>query len=159
MTTALKVSEIAGAVFAATQKLNFDLSRRDDPVPGFAPIAGIYESQSQEYRDGIEDMVRGVITGEYDSAQDIHEKWIMDRREAGWVYGEKLDRRMMVHPLLLPWKVLTPLEQVRGEMAFAIVSSIVNSGVDIEGYVADGEADEPANDVDDESKPGAGAVG
>jgi hypothetical protein len=45
-----------------------------------------------------------------------HERWMIERKLAGWTYGPTRDTGKRLHELLVPWEALSP-EQVAKDIA------------------------------------------
>lgn len=58
------------------------------------------------------------------SAATLHQLWINDKAEAGWMRGATFSLTDKKDPLLLPWNRLTPLQRLREEMFLAVVRSL-----------------------------------
>ncbi|WP_417436493.1 RyR domain-containing protein [Hoeflea sp.] len=41
-----------------------------------------------------------------DLARIEHERWMIERKLAGWQYGTPRDNERLIHPLLVPWEQL-----------------------------------------------------
>lgn len=63
----------------------------------------IYEDDGSEYMLD-EDVMTQIATR---TSQRLHEKWLNERMDRGWRYGETADPAQKTHPLLKPWAQLS----------------------------------------------------
>lgn len=54
------------------------------------------------------------------SPEELHGSWMQSYYEMGWVYGEKYDREKKIHPDLVPYVDLNPLEQDKDAVFVAL---------------------------------------
>lgn len=61
----------------------------------------------------------------HDATPDAqHEAWCQDKRENGWVYGEKKDPEAKTHPCLIPYAQLPFEQRVKDHVFQAIVDTL-----------------------------------
>lgn len=67
--------------------------------------------------------IRGVLAAlDGKGPREMHEAWVAERMEQGWVHGEKLDRKKKVHPQLVAYDALPPEQKDKDRVFIAIVS-------------------------------------
>src|SRR6266446_241139 len=55
-----------------------------------------------------------------------HESWLKEKREAGWVYGEKKDPLKKTHPCILPYEKLPAEQRLKDFLFISIVECFRN---------------------------------
>lgn len=59
-----------------------------------------------------------------ETARQLHESWMQERTEQGWVHGEVLDRPNKVHPHLVPYDQLPASQKKKDALFLAIVTAL-----------------------------------
>lgn len=66
--------------------------------------------------------IHAVVQGA--TPEEVHEAWMLEKAEQGWVYGDVKDEEAKTHPCLVPYGEL-PLEQRAKDAVFhAIVKAL-----------------------------------
>lgn len=81
------------------------------------------EWQRQSAMEGV----RYVLNNTEATASDIHEKWMRDKLEQGWKYGEVKDAENKTHPSLVPFDQLSSDEKFKDSVFVAIIKAHLES--------------------------------
>ena len=71
--------------------------------------------------------IQNILDGKIASPQDAHNSWANHKLEQGWTYGPVKDPVAKTHPLLIPYKDLSPMDKVKDAVFFAIVKADMDS--------------------------------
>lgn len=71
-----------------------------------------WSEASEGAKTGYRSAVKLVIEEGYTS-QQLHEKWMADKTEAGWEFGEEKDEELKTHPNLVEYENLPESERVK----------------------------------------------
>lgn len=58
------------------------------------------------------------------SANAGHERWVREKLESGWRYGEVKDAGARTHPCIVPFEQLSPEQQAKDHLFKAIVGAL-----------------------------------
>jgi hypothetical protein len=61
------------------------------------------------------------------TAEDIHNNWMKEKVDHGWVYGHVKDAETKRHPCLVPFKLLPFEQQVKDHLFRAVVHTLHNN--------------------------------
>lgn len=109
----LTVEQIAEVCHEA----NRALQRQTGEVVNFP-----WENTSIALRDSTIEGVQGFIQG--NTPEDSHNQWILNRVEAGWMYGIVKDFAAKTHPCLVSYEELPPLQKAKDTLFGAIVKAL-----------------------------------
>lgn len=85
------------------------------------PALPHWDALDETYRESSRKGVTAALSGA--GPKELHESWMKERTEQGWVYGIGLDRAAKIHPCLIPYEQL-PASQRRKD---ALFGAIVNA--------------------------------
>lgn len=54
----------------------------------------------------------------------VHDQWVLEKREHGWLYGEVKDEAEKTHPCLVPFIELPPEQQAKDKLFKVIVHAL-----------------------------------
>jgi hypothetical protein len=109
----LSVDQIARVCHAANQELCRIFGD---------PVARDWDEFSEGERHGVMRGVQAALEGE--SAEDLHDLWMMTRLQDGWKYGDVLDREAKIHPNLAPYDKLPPAQKLKDYLFTGIVKAL-----------------------------------
>lgn len=92
----------------------------DDAIP----FSNHWHEESQAQRDSVLAGVRTILEGKARSPRDSHQYWLHYKRAAGWVQGPVKIERERVHPLLINWEDMRPIDRAKDELFYAIVTAL-----------------------------------
>ena len=72
-----------------------------------------YDSLDPHTKESLLDGVVSVLVGAVKSPQQSHENWLRFKADAGWIYGEELDRERKQHPCICSFDNLPITERVK----------------------------------------------
>lgn len=81
-----------------------------------------WDELEETYRESTRCGVRQALAG--GSPESSHSGWMMERLNAGWVYGPVLDRAAKIHPNLVPYDQLPEAQQRKDALFLGIVEAI-----------------------------------
>lgn len=58
------------------------------------------------------------------TSEEMHDNWMKEKVESGWIYGEVKDAEKKTHPCLLPYKVL-PKSQQKKDLIFSTIVKLL----------------------------------
>ena len=95
------------------------------------PGNGIKVSDHWEtpYTDELNDQIVSAVNGVYFAVsgltpEDLHNVWLKEKTERGWVYGPEKDFDKKTHPCLVPYSEL-PREDRRKDELFAAIVDVM----------------------------------
>jgi hypothetical protein len=68
--------------------------------------------------------IDAITLGEVKQPSDSHESWLRQKQAEGWVYGEVKNPATKEHPCMVPYEKLSPEQQVKDHIFFAIVTAM-----------------------------------
>jgi len=89
----------------------------DDSLP---PWDKAPEWQKESSRAGVRSYFEQFAAGVEPTAEEIHERWLKEKRAAGWKRGDTKDHETREHPSFVPYGDL-PLDEKRKDYLFAAV--------------------------------------
>lgn len=87
------------------------------------PVAPAWSELDADTISGVLEGVNGVLAG--DTPWESHTRWVRTRQSQGWVHGDVLDRERRIHPNLVPYAELRPLQRRKDAMFTSIVLSLL----------------------------------
>lgn len=87
-----------------------------------APIIPVlWEEREQPFRDQFCKVIeRQCGEQRSKSPEELHDSWMQAYFAMGWVYGDKYDREMKIHPDLVPYADLGQLEKDKDAVFVAL---------------------------------------
>ena len=76
---------------------------------------------SADQRQPAISMVEGYIAHPDVTPEQEHDRWCMEKLDAGWVYGPVKDAAMKIHPCLVPYRDLPADQRAKDVLHVAIV--------------------------------------
>lgn len=110
------LAAIAHAVNAAYCKAIGDDSQMD------------WDSAPQWQKDSAANGVRHMLANPNATPEQMHESWLFEKEEAGWVYGEVKDEKQKTHPCMLPYDELPKAQRVKDYLFQAVVKAFLAGG-------------------------------
>ena len=84
----------------------------------------IWEEAPQWQKDSSINGVKAALANPGMSSEEIHDKWVKEKLDNGWVYGEKKDDTLKTHPCIKPYNELPIEERVKDTLFLAIVNAL-----------------------------------
>jgi hypothetical protein len=69
--------------------------------------------------------VVAILNGDVTTADQEHNRWAAQKRADGWTYGMVRNNAEKIHPMLVPFEELDPIQQAKDLVRFAIVREMV----------------------------------
>lgn len=110
------LAAIAHAVNAAYCKAIGDDSQMD------------WDNAPQWQKDSAANGVRHMLANPNATPEQMHESWLLEKEEAGWVYGEVKDEKQKTHPCMLPYDELPKAQRVKDYLFQAVVKAFLAGG-------------------------------
>lgn len=110
------LAAIAHAVNAAYCKAIGDNSQAD------------WDNAPQWQKDSAANGVRHMLANPDATPEQMHESWLLEKEEAGWVYGEVKDEKLKTHPCILPYDELPTAQRVKDYLFQAVVKAFLAGG-------------------------------
>lgn len=111
----------------------------------------LWKDVPEEMRESVRDGVRAIADDPEISPQELHERWVAQKRERGWIYGSSKDVSSRHHPCLVPFGELPLPQRVKDVLFGATVRAVL--GIEHRAVFTD----VPGCDV--KTDPGRGQVG
>lgn len=92
--------------------------------PGRPDPDARWEDAAPAARIGLRGMVNALINDPELGARDVHEHWLRERREQGWVLGGVRDPVAKTSPDLIEWDDLDVVAKVKSDLTVAIVRAL-----------------------------------
>jgi hypothetical protein len=70
--------------------------------------------------------VEKIATGATTRPEQSHESWYAEKDANGWVYGDAKDAEAKTHPCMVPFAALSPEQQMKDKLFFAIASALLS---------------------------------
>lgn len=71
--------------------------------------------------------VQAILEGKVIAPQESHESWYKHKLAEGWVYGPVKVPEKKEHPCMVPFDQLSPAQQAKDRLFFAIVTALIPS--------------------------------
>jgi hypothetical protein len=93
-----------------------------DPSPSLP-----WDCEPAEMRESAVEGVRQVRRG--CTPRQLHESWVVTKREQGWVYGPEKDPAAKMHPCMVPYDDLPQTQKDKDQLFLMIVTALTVSGL------------------------------
>lgn len=87
-------------------------------------LLAIWEESPEWQRKSSINGVEFRLANPGTSPEDIHRNWLVEKTEAGWVYGETKDAEKKTHPCILPYDKLPQEQKVKDILFISIVTAL-----------------------------------
>jgi hypothetical protein len=85
---------------------------------------GPWVSTPELMQDSVVDGVWFHLANPTAKPKDSHERWLAEKRTAGWKYGPAKDESKKEHPCMVPYKDLPPTQQAKDVLFIGIVHAL-----------------------------------
>jgi len=116
----MKTEQIAKICHAANRA--YCQCLEDHSVYSMAHWDELSEPEQKGYINGVEFRLANPGC----SAEDMHRNWLVEKTEAGWVYGQDKNLKKKTHPCILPYDRLPEDQKVKDFLFMAILSALTD---------------------------------
>lgn len=85
------------------------------------PVSPPWDELDTDTRESVLDGVRRALSGA--TPQEMHDNWVLNYTDMGWVYGEEKDKGLKTHPNLVPYRDLSNAEKFKDKLFLGIVNT------------------------------------
>jgi len=81
-----------------------------------------------------ESAVKGVqfrLDNPESTSEELHESWLKEKEDTGWVYGKVKDPKKKEHPCMVPYEDLPQEQQAKDALFIAVVESFEGNSADL----------------------------
>ncbi len=89
------------------------------------PVMPDWDQLDEENKGFNRESVVSILSGEVATAEQEHNRWAVSKIAAGWRYGPVRDDVNKIHPMIVPFRDLSPIQQAKDLVRFAIVFEMV----------------------------------
>lgn len=87
--------------------------------------ARAWDDETDTLRESAIHGVQAIIKNPVITPEQLHEKWLADKRGTGWVWGPNKDEKMKTHPCFLPYAELPAEQKVKDHLFRAIALTLL----------------------------------
>lgn len=84
-----------------------------------------WEEAPEWQRDSAIESVIYVFENPDLADSGLHDQWVADKRERGWVYGKAKDAEYKTHPCIIPFEELPLHQQAKDKLFITICRALV----------------------------------
>lgn len=88
---------------------------------GTLPLSPFWENAPDEIKASILSGVKYCMKENVSCPEDMHNAWLVYKKNDGWKYGTEKDVDAKTHPNIVPYKQLHPEERMKDKLFLAIV--------------------------------------
>ena len=85
-----------------------------------------WHAASGPQRDSVVAGVMEVVHNPAVTPEQLHERWVENKRLQGWTWGPEKDSMKKQHPCLVPYDQLPPRQQMKDHLFQAIVRTFIH---------------------------------
>lgn len=111
----LSLDDICRVIDSANRELSRSLNEN---------VSLPFDTWSDQARANMKESVRQVITGELRTPKDCHDKWLKDRVNEGWSFGEVKNFTLKTSPCIVDYQELPEEQKVKDDMFFTTAMNL-----------------------------------
>ena len=83
-----------------------------------------WESSPEELKNSTRSGISFCIENTNSTPEQIHQNWVKEKIQAGWVYGAVKDAQLKTHPCIVPYSELPERDRVKDSLFRAVVKAM-----------------------------------
>lgn len=108
-------------VIEARAKFVYEGARLAAEAAGAPVVPAPWEDRDAEFQNQFLDIIRQETSDQRISApKELHDSWVRAYTDMGWQYGPEYDPENKIHPDMVPFYELDPLEQDKDHVFIAL---------------------------------------
>ena len=114
---AREIAEVCHEANRALQHIFWD----PNPAPS-------WNETSIEIQQSVINGVSRVLENPLIGPADIHDEWVIYKKDQGYVYGPAKNEELRTHPNMVPWDQLPPEQRIKDRLFIAICRALEKNG-------------------------------